>query len=178
MMLTGSKILMNVLREEKVKTIFGYPGAAVIDIYDEIARTEIQHVMVRHEQGAVHAADGYARASGQVGGMFGDLGARCHEHSDRHRLSACRFHPHGDFNWPGADTSCRGRCIPGSGHCWHHSVLHQTQLYGAVHCGLRSNSKRSFLFGPLRPTWPCANRHPEGHRPGTNQLCTTPRMPE
>jgi acetolactate synthase-1/2/3 large subunit len=67
MKLTGSQILMEVLKNEKVETIFGYPGGAVIDIYDELAKTDIWHVLVRHEQGAVHAADGYARASGKVG---------------------------------------------------------------------------------------------------------------
>jgi acetolactate synthase-1/2/3 large subunit len=67
MKLTGSQILMEVLKTEKVNTIFGYPGGAVIDIYDELAKTDILHVLVRHEQGAVHAADGYARASGKVG---------------------------------------------------------------------------------------------------------------
>jgi acetolactate synthase-1/2/3 large subunit len=64
---TGAQILMQVLREEGVDTLFGYPGGAVIDIYDELLRAEVRHVLVRHEQGAVHAADGYARVSGKVG---------------------------------------------------------------------------------------------------------------
>ncbi|MBN1931973.1 MAG: biosynthetic-type acetolactate synthase large subunit [Desulfobacterales bacterium] len=67
MKLTGAQILMEVLKDEGVELIFGYPGAAAIDIYDELAKTDIRHILVRHEQGAVHAADGYARASGQVG---------------------------------------------------------------------------------------------------------------
>ncbi len=67
MKLTGAQILMEVLKEEGVDTIFGYPGGAIIDIYDELAKTDIHHVLVRHEQGAVHAADGYARAAGRVG---------------------------------------------------------------------------------------------------------------
>jgi len=67
MKLTGAQILMQVLREEGVNNIFGYPGGAIIDIYDELAKTDIDHVLVRHEQAAVHSADGYARASGQVG---------------------------------------------------------------------------------------------------------------
>jgi acetolactate synthase-1/2/3 large subunit len=58
---------MEVLKEEGVETIFGFPGGAVIDIYDELDKTDIQHVLVRHEQGAVHAADGYARAGNRVG---------------------------------------------------------------------------------------------------------------
>ena len=65
--LTGAQILMKALQEEGVDTIFGYPGGAVIEIYDELAKTDIRHILVRHEQGAVHAADGYARASGGVG---------------------------------------------------------------------------------------------------------------
>ncbi|UCH23809.1 MAG: biosynthetic-type acetolactate synthase large subunit [Deltaproteobacteria bacterium] len=67
MKLNGSQILIEVLKEEKVSTIFGFPGGAVIGIYDELAKSEVEHVLVRHEQGAVHAADGYARASGRVG---------------------------------------------------------------------------------------------------------------
>ena len=58
---------MEVLKEEGVDTVFGITGGAVIDLYDELARTDIQHIMVRHEQGAVHAADGYARAKKDVG---------------------------------------------------------------------------------------------------------------
>ena len=67
MELTGAQILLEVLKEEKVDTIFGFPGGTVIDIYDALLKTDIRHVRVRHEQGAVHAADGYARASGKVG---------------------------------------------------------------------------------------------------------------
>jgi len=67
MIMTGAQILMNILKDENVDTLFGFPGGAVIDIYDELARTDIRHILVRHEQGAVHAADGYARASGKVG---------------------------------------------------------------------------------------------------------------
>lgn len=67
MEMTGAQILMEVLKIEGVNTIFGYPGGAVIDIYDELVKTDIQHILVRHEQGAIHAADGYARAAGSVG---------------------------------------------------------------------------------------------------------------
>ncbi len=67
MKLTGAQILMKVFEEESVDTIFGYPGGAVIDIYDALDQTDINHVFVRHEQGAVHAADGYARAGNRTG---------------------------------------------------------------------------------------------------------------
>lgn len=65
--MTGAQILMEILKSEGVDTIFGFPGGAVIDIYDELSKTDIRHILVRHEQGAVHAADGYSRASGRVG---------------------------------------------------------------------------------------------------------------
>ncbi|MGD0827093.1 MAG: thiamine pyrophosphate-binding protein, partial [Desulfobaccales bacterium] len=68
MKLTGAQILLKCLEREEVKHIFGYPGGVVLDIYDELTRTpQIRHILVRHEQAAVHAADGYARASSKVG---------------------------------------------------------------------------------------------------------------
>ncbi|HPK54292.1 MAG TPA: biosynthetic-type acetolactate synthase large subunit, partial [Smithellaceae bacterium] len=67
MKLKGSQILLKVLEEEKVEIIFGYPGGTVLDIYDRLYKSKLNHILVRHEQGAVHAADGYARATGKVG---------------------------------------------------------------------------------------------------------------
>lgn len=67
MEMTGAQILMKSLKDEGVDVIFGYPGGAVIDFYDELTRTDIKHILVRHEQGAVHAADGFARVTGDVG---------------------------------------------------------------------------------------------------------------
>ena len=68
MKMTGAQALMKCLIEQGVETIFGFPGGAVIDIYDELLKCkEINHVLVRHEQAAVHAADAYARVRGEVG---------------------------------------------------------------------------------------------------------------
>ena len=68
MELTGAEIVIHCLAEEGVKFVFGYPGGAVLNIYDEIFKQDkFQHILVRHEQAAVHAADAYARATGQVG---------------------------------------------------------------------------------------------------------------
>ena len=67
-MVNGAQILINSLIEENVEYIFGYPGGAVLHIYDALdLQSKLKHVLVRHEQGAVHAADGYARASGKIG---------------------------------------------------------------------------------------------------------------
>lgn len=69
MFLTGAEILIKSLLDEGVDTIFGYPGGAVLNIYDELYRyrDKINHILTAHEQGAAHAADGYARATGRVG---------------------------------------------------------------------------------------------------------------
>ena len=67
MEMTGAKILLESLKREGVELMFGYPGGAILHVYDELYRhPEIKHVLVRHEQGAVHAADGYARVTGTV----------------------------------------------------------------------------------------------------------------
>ncbi len=65
--ITGSQAIVRCLEEEGVKTIFGYPGGAVLDLFDAIDQSDFVNVLVRHEQGAVHAADGLARVTGEVG---------------------------------------------------------------------------------------------------------------
>ncbi len=67
MMKTGAEIVWECLKREGVKTVFGYPGGAILPTYDALTKYDIHHVLVRHEQGATHMADGYARASGGVG---------------------------------------------------------------------------------------------------------------
>jgi len=66
-MKTGAKILVEGLQHEGVEIIFGYPGGALLPVYDELYNSPMKHILVRHEQAAAHAADGYARASGRVG---------------------------------------------------------------------------------------------------------------
>jgi acetolactate synthase-1/2/3 large subunit len=65
--MTGASILWECLEREGVKVVFGYPGGAILPAYDALKHSKIHHVLVRHEQGATHMADGYARASGEVG---------------------------------------------------------------------------------------------------------------
>lgn len=75
MKLNGSQIVLRVLEEQGVDTVFGYPGGAILNIYDELfKRPHIQHIMTAHEQGATHAADGYARATGKTGVVFATSG--------------------------------------------------------------------------------------------------------
>ena len=66
--MTGAKMVVQALKDQGVDTVFGYPGGAVLPIYDEVfLQNDIRHILVRHEQGAVHAAEGYARSTGKPG---------------------------------------------------------------------------------------------------------------
>lgn len=76
MQLTGAQIVIQCLKEQKVDTVFGYPGGSILNLYDELYKhqEEIHHVLTSHEQGASHAADGYARSTGKVGVCFATSG--------------------------------------------------------------------------------------------------------
>lgn len=76
MQLNGAEILIECLKEQGVDTVFGYPGGAILNVYDELYKhsDEIRHILTSHEQGASHAADGYARATGKVGVCFATSG--------------------------------------------------------------------------------------------------------
>ena len=76
MLLTGAEIVIECLKEQSVDTVFGYPGGAILNVYDELYKhsNEIKHILTSHEQGASHAADGYARSTGKVGVCFATSG--------------------------------------------------------------------------------------------------------
>ena len=74
MLMNGAQAILESLRREEVDIVFGYPGGAVLDLYDAVYKAKFPHILTRHEQGAVHAADGYARATGKVGVCFATSG--------------------------------------------------------------------------------------------------------
>ena len=76
MKLSGAEIVVECLKEQKVDIVFGYPGGNILNVYDALYkhRDEIRHIRTSHEQGAAHAADGYARKSGKVGVCFATSG--------------------------------------------------------------------------------------------------------
>ena len=78
MQINGSQIMIECLLEQGVDTIFGYPGGSILNVYDELYRYQdrIRHVLTSHEQGASHAADGYARATGRTGVVLATSGWR------------------------------------------------------------------------------------------------------
>ncbi|MCL6561361.1 MAG: acetolactate synthase large subunit, partial [Firmicutes bacterium] len=67
MEITVAEALFHCLEQESVEVIFGYPGGRILPVYDALYHSSIKHILVRHEQGAAHAADGYARVTGKVG---------------------------------------------------------------------------------------------------------------
>ena len=89
MQLTGAEIIIECLLEQSVDTVFGYPGGAILNVYDALYRysDKIKHVLTSHEQGASHAADGYARATGKVG-VCGNFRPWCNQPGNRncHRV--------------------------------------------------------------------------------------------
>ena len=157
MQLNGSQIFVEVLCEQGVDTLFGYPGGAVLNLYDELYKNadRITHVLTAHEQGASHAADGYARATGRTGVVLatsGRLYGLCADGG---------FHRQCDHGGPG-----QGR-LPGSLHRGHHDAHHQAQLHGAPSRRPGRHHACGFPHRPERPQRPGAGGHPEGcHRCG------------
>lgn len=74
MLMNGARSVLESLKKEGVEVVFGYPGGAVLTLYDAVYKMKFPHILTRHEQGAVHAADGYARATGKVGVVFATSG--------------------------------------------------------------------------------------------------------
>ena len=90
--MNGAQALLAVLRDRGVDLVFGYPGGAIMPLYDALVDSGIRHILVRHEQGAVFAADGYARVSGTPRRVHGDFRPGCHQphHGHRQRATSTR----------------------------------------------------------------------------------------
>lgn len=103
--ITGAEAVIRCLLAEGVDLVYGYPGGAIMPIYDELYKFqhELHHVLTRHEQGAAHAAQGYARVSGKVGGCYGNFWARSYKLSHWNCGCPNRFNSNGFVSlgrWP------------------------------------------------------------------------------
>jgi hypothetical protein len=106
--MTGAEIVLRALQDQGVEHIFGYPGGAVLPIYDEIFQQDaVKHILVRQEGGAVHCAEGYARSTGKVGVVLVTSGPGRDECCHRPDRCADGLHPAGVHHRSGADAPDR-----------------------------------------------------------------------
>ena len=127
MQLNGSQIFVEVLCEQGVDTLFGYPGGAVLNLYDELYKNadRITHVLTAHEQGAAHAADGYARATGRTGVVLATSGPGATNLVDRHCHRLYGLGAHGGlYRQRAHQQHWQGR-LSGSVHRGHYGAHHK-----------------------------------------------------
>lgn len=100
-MMSGAQMVVRTLEDLGVEHLFGYPGGAVLDIYDALLESKkIKHILGRHEQGVAHAADGYARATGKVG-VPCNFRSWCYQHCNLNCNCIYGFNSNGGFNRSG-----------------------------------------------------------------------------
>ena len=172
MQLTGAEIVIRCLQEEGVEYVFGYPGGAVLNIYDELFKQDkVKHVLVRHEQGAVHAADGYSRSSHKVGVALVTSGPGRHQRGDRHRDRVHGFDPDGGAS-PGrcrrtrsARTRSRNATPSAS-----RGRASSTTSWSRTSNDLAVTIKKAFYLAATGRPGPGAGRHPEGRHAGDDRV--------
>ena len=161
--MTGAEMVVEALKDQGVDCLFGYPGGAVLPIYDAMFhQNKVRHILVRHEQGAAHAAEGYARSTGKVGVLLVTSGPGATNAITGLTDALMEFDPAGLHHRPGADPSHRLRRVPGMRHDRHHPQLHQAQLSRAPHRGPAAHPARGVLrrlaaAGPAR-SWSTSRR--------------------
>ena len=161
-MMRAVDAVMECLKAEGVDVVFGYPGGANLPTYDAFVDAGIRHILVRHEAGGGHAAEGYAKASGKVGVGLRHLGPGRDEHRHAaHRrddgLGADRR-----LHRPGAHRPARHGRLPGGGHVRHHDADRQALVHDPAPHGDPARRARGLPRRPHRPPRPGADRHAGG----------------
>ena len=162
MRLTGAQALIKSLEMEGIEVIFGLPGGAILPVYDPILDSSIRHILVRHEQGAGHMAEGYAQVTGRPGVAMVTSGPGC----DQHRHAARRRHdgldPDRRHHRPGGHHGHRHRRLSGVPHHRRHDGHHQAQLARHRRPGHAASGGRGLPRRHHRPPRTRARRRPEG----------------
>ena len=167
---SGAKVVLECLAREKVECIFGYPGGVTLPLYDALYDHPIRHVLVRHEQNACFAAEGYARATGKVGVCCATSGPGADQPGDRPGRRDDGFDPHRRHHRPGLDQADRQRRVSGSRHVRHHALLHQAQFSGEDAGRTAAGDPRSVPHRLDGTSGAGAGRHPQGCLPGAGPL--------
>ena len=169
MRLTGARILMECLRAEGVEVFFGYPGGVVLPLYNTLGEyPDIKHVLVRHEQAAAHAADGYARVAGRTGVCLATSGPGRDQSRDRHHHRLHGLGADGRADRQRRPRPDRPRRLPGSRYHRHHPADHQAQLPADARLGDRAGGQGGLPHRLDRAQGSGAGRHSQGclHRRG------------
>jgi Thiamine pyrophosphate-requiring enzymes [acetolactate synthase, pyruvate dehydrogenase (cytochrome), glyoxylate carboligase, phosphonopyruvate decarboxylase] len=134
--MTGAEMVIQALIDQGVDTIFGYPGGAVLPIFDELfQQEEVRHILVRHEQGAGHAAEGYARSTGKVGVALATSGPGATNMVTALTDALLDSIPMVCITGQVPTTLIGTDAFQEAGHGRHHAALHQAQLAGPPHRG-------------------------------------------
>ena len=151
---TGAQILWESLVREGVTCVFGYPGGAILPAYDAMLDFPLRHILVRHEQGATHMADGYARATGQVGVAVATSGPGATNMVTGIATAMMDSSPIVCITGQVGQQADRLGRLPGDRHHRHHAADHQAQLpghprrrSGARRCARRSTSRARAVPG-------------------------------
>ena len=161
--MTGAEMIVEALKDQGVDTIFGYPGGAVLPIYDALFhQNKVRHVLVRHEQGAAPCGRRLCALDRQGRRAAGDLGPRRDQCGDGPHRRADGFDPARLHHRPGADSPDRLGRLPGMRHGRHHAPLHQAQLSREADRGSAAHPARGLLRGGERSSRPGRDRRSEG----------------
>ena len=168
-MRTGAQIIWEALVREGVTTVFGYPGGAILPAYDALLEYPVRHVLVRHEQGATHMADGYARASGQVGVAIATSGPGATNMVTGIATAMLDSSPRALHHRSGGQPPHRVGRVPGDRRHRRHAADHQAQLPRLRRGRDRADDSRGALRRSLRTARPRADRHHQGRAAGLDR---------
>ncbi len=168
---TGAQSLIRSLEEVGADTVFGIPGGAILPAYDPMFDSKrVRHILVRHEQGAGHAATGYAQATGKVGVCMATSGPGATNLVTPIADANLDSVPHRGHHRPGRLEVHRHRRLPGGGHRRHHHADHQAQLPGHQRRRHPAHHRGGLPHRRHRPPGTCAGRHRQGRPSGQDRL--------
>ena len=162
--------LMECLKAEGVDVVFGLPGGANLPTYDALVDGGIRHILVRHEAGGGHAAEGYAKATGKVGVAFATSGPGATNLITPITDAMMDSVPVRVHHRPGPHRAARHRRLPGGGHDRHHDADRQALVHDPEPAGTAAGDPRGLLRRPQRAPRPGARRHPDGPLAGRDRL--------
>ena len=167
-LMNGARMLLECLAREGVDCMFGYPGGVTLPFYDVLYDHHIRHILVRHEENAAFAAEGYARATGKVGVCCATSGPGATNLTTGLVDAMMDSIPIVAITGQVLHQADRQRRVPGSRHLRHHAPLHQAQLPGEEHRRPGADRPRSLLHRLQRPSRSRAGGYHQGraHRPG------------